>query len=67
MKSLFKKLATLILLTISFAALATGSNGDTAVPSLSSQSGLEISGLVAFIIFIIIVLASGPSKKLHNK
>jgi hypothetical protein len=72
MKNILKKLgqktsATLMLLAISFAALATGGNGDATVPSLSSQSGIEISGLVAFIIFIIIVLASGPSKKLHNK
>jgi DMSO/TMAO reductase YedYZ heme-binding membrane subunit len=72
MKNVLKKLgqkasATLMLLTISFAALATGSNGDTTIPSLSSQSGIEISGLVTFIILAIIVLASGPSKKLHNK
>jgi hypothetical protein len=74
MKNLLKKtvqkmIAIVTMLVVSFAALAAGSKSATTTPSFSSRSGMEISGLVAFMITLIILLTSKtpPPRKFRNK
>ena len=65
MKNLFKKtgqkiVALLMMLLASFATLAAGSYGSDfkISTSVSSLNGIKISGLVAILIFLIIVLSA---------
>jgi phosphopantothenoylcysteine synthetase/decarboxylase len=57
-----KIIATLMILSISFIALADNNDVVTATPSLSSFIGFIISGIMALTILLIIILAS-PNKE----
>jgi hypothetical protein len=68
MKNELKKAArngftTIMLLAVSSAVWATNSNGIKSDPSLSSLTGMEISGLVTLVLFLIVALSSKTSGK----
>ena len=72
MKNLLKKVGKRILIIqmILFEGFTTsatdisGNRGQT-IPSLSSINGIEIAGLMALIIFLIIVLSAREQRKVH--
>jgi hypothetical protein len=69
MKKVLKiTLTSLALLTVSFSTLAVGIKNVTTSTSLSSQSGIEVSLIVAGMISLIIILSSKKtSRRKQNK